>query len=122
MSEEEMADPQTYRGGAEESSDAKGGAPGASGVPREMVDEKTSDASDPQELKDESMGGWAKEESEHQVPRDGGDNADATSDGGPDPDSPSRTGAGSVADQRGRVGDAETAEGEDANPSGGEGA
>jgi hypothetical protein len=119
---DELGDPKTYRGGTEEPSEAKGGAPGASGVPREMVDEPTSGASDPQELKDESLGGWASEESEHQVPRDGGDNADATRDGGPDPDSPSRTGAGSVPDQRGRVGDAETADGDDANPTGAEGA
>jgi hypothetical protein len=90
-------------------------------VPREMVDEPTSPPSDEQELKDDSLGGWAKEESEHQVPRDGGDNADATRDGGPDPDSPSRTGAGSVADTRGRVGDAHTTEGEDANPDGAKG-
>lgn len=117
---EKLGDPQTYRGGTEEPSDAKGGAPGASGVPREMVDEPTSDATDAHEMKDESLGGWATEESEHQVPRDGGDNADATRDGGPDPDSPSRTGAGSVADLPGRVGDAETDEGEDANPSGAE--
>jgi hypothetical protein len=119
---EQLGDPQAYRGGSEEPKDAKGGAPGAGGVPREMVDEPTSDASGEQDLKDESLGGWASEESEHQVPRDGGDNADATRDGGPDADSPSRTGAGSVADQTGRVGDAETESGEDANPSGAEGA
>jgi hypothetical protein len=41
-----------------------------------------------------------------QVPRDGGDNADATSSGGPDPDADSRTGSGSVPDTDGRVGDA----------------
>jgi hypothetical protein len=41
-----------------------------------------------------------------QVPRDGGDNADATRNGGPDPDSASRTGSGSVAETPGRVGDA----------------
>ena len=41
-----------------------------------------------------------------QVPRDGGDNADATSVGGPDPDADSRTGAGSAPDTEGRVGDA----------------
>jgi len=40
-----------------------------------------------------------------QVPRDGGDNADATSGGGPDPDSASRTGSGSDPDTPGRVGD-----------------
>ena len=42
-----------------------------------------------------------------QVPRDGGDHADATSTGGPDPDSASRTGSGSVPETPGRVGDAE---------------
>jgi hypothetical protein len=41
-----------------------------------------------------------------QVPRDGGDNADATRGGGPDPDADSRTGAGAVPDTPGRVGDA----------------
>ena len=121
MSEREMADPQTYRGGVEEPEDAKGGAPGGM-VPRDMVDEPTSPPSDEFEMKDESLGGWAREESEHQVPRDGGDNADATRDGGPDPDSPSRTGAGSVADQRGRVGQAHDSEGEDATPDGAAGA
>ena len=32
MSEREMADPQTYRGGVEEPADAKGGAPGRNGA------------------------------------------------------------------------------------------
>ena len=41
-----------------------------------------------------------------QVPRDGGDNADATSGGGPNPDAASRTEAGAVPDTPGRVGDA----------------
>ena len=41
-----------------------------------------------------------------EVPRDGGDKADATSGGGPDPDAPSRTGSGSVPETPGRVGDA----------------
>jgi hypothetical protein len=113
MSEREMADPQTYRGGAQEPEGAKGGAPGGV-VPREMVDEPTSPPSDEQELKDESLGGWAQEESEHQVPRDGGDNADATRDGGPDPTSQSRVGGGSSGNVPGRVGDAHTTEGEDA--------
>jgi hypothetical protein len=122
MSEGEMADPQEYRGGSNEPDSAKGGAGDTGVVPREMVDEPTSDASDPQEMKDESLGGWAQEESEHQVPRDGGDDADATNMGGPDPDSPSRVGAASVADTPGRVGDAGTTEGDDANPSGAEGA
>ena len=118
---EQMADPQTYRGGVEEPEDAKGGA-------RAPVECRARWSTSPlgpvgrHEMKDDSLGGLAAEESEHQVPRDGGDNADATRDGGPDPDSPSRTGAGSVADTRGRVGDASTTEGEDANPSGAEGA
>ena len=105
MSEREMADPQTYRGGVEEPEDAKGGAPGGV-VPRELVDEPTSPPSDEYAMKDDSLGGWAREESEHQVPRDGGDNADATQDGGPDPDSPSRVGAGSDPN-RGRTGNVE---------------
>ena len=86
-----------------------------------MVDEPTAGASGEHDLKDDSLGGYAAEESEHQVPRDGGDLADATRDGGADADAPSRTGAGSVADTPGHVGDASTAEGEDANPSGREG-
>lgn len=44
-----------------------------------------------------------------QVPRDGGDNADATSHGGPDPDVDSRTGSGSVPETPGRVGNASDA-------------
>jgi hypothetical protein len=119
---EETADPQSYRGGSDEPDSAKGGAGDTGVVPRDMVDEPTSDESDPQAMSDDSLGNFAAEESEHQVPRDGGDLADATRDGGPDPDSPSRTGAGSVMDTKGRVGDASTTEGEDANPSGAEGA
>jgi hypothetical protein len=105
MSEGEMADPQTYRGGADEPEDAKGGAPGGV-VPRDLVDEEPSPASDEQEMKNEALGGFATNEPSEQVPRDGGDDADATSDGGPDPDSPSRVGSGSVPEP-GRVGDAE---------------
>ena len=97
-----MADPQTYRGGVEEPKDAKGGAPGGV-VPREMVDEPTSEPSDEQELKDEALGGWAKEEATETVPRDAGDNADATRDGGPDSGSPSRVDAGADPDH-GRTG------------------
>jgi hypothetical protein len=106
MSEREMADPQKFRGGVEEPAEAKGGAPGGV-VPREMVDEPTSSPSDEQELKDESLGGFATEEATEQVPRAGGDDADATTDGGPDPSSPSRTGAGSVPEP-GRVGNVES--------------
>jgi hypothetical protein len=106
MSEREMADPQTYRGGVEEPADAKGGAPGGL-VPRDLVDEEPSAKADEQEMSDDALGGWAAEESEHQVPRDGGDNADATRDGGPDPDSPSRVGAGSVP-RPGITGDADS--------------
>jgi hypothetical protein len=105
MSEGETADPQTYRGGVDEPEDAKGGAPGGV-VPRDLVDEETSPASDEQEMKGEALGGFAAEEPSAQVPRDGGDDADATTDGGPDPESPSRTGAGSVPEP-GRVGDVE---------------
>jgi hypothetical protein len=50
-----------------------------------------------QEMSDDALGtGDATPEKSVEVPRDGGNNADATTDGGPDPDSPSRTGAGSV--------------------------
>jgi hypothetical protein len=107
MSEREMADPQTYRGGVAEPEDAKGGAPGGI-VPRELVDEPASPPSDEQELKADALGGWAKEESDEQVPRDGGDNADATRDGGADPDAPSWAGAISDPD-RGRTGNASEA-------------
>lgn len=106
MSEREMREPQTYRGGVEESKDAKGGAPGGV-VPRDMIDEPTSPPSDDQELRDDAQGGWAKEEGSSQIPRDAGDDADATTDGGPDPDSPSRVAAGSDPDH-GRTGDVET--------------
>jgi hypothetical protein len=106
MSERETADPQTYRGGVQESEDAKGGAPGGL-VPREMVDEAPSPPDDDQAMSEAALGGLATEVPSHQVPRDGGDNADATRDGGPDPDSPSRVGAGSVPDN-GRTGDYES--------------
>ncbi len=49
-----------------------------------------------QEMNDAALGGFTEVDPDMKVPRDGGDNADATRDGGPDPDSPSRTGAGSV--------------------------
>jgi hypothetical protein len=50
-----------------------------------------------QEMSDEALGSQeGTQDPSFKVPRDGGDNADATRDGGPDPDSPSRTGAGSV--------------------------
>jgi hypothetical protein len=120
MSQDEMDDPQTYRGGAEEPGDAKAGAPGASGVPRDLVDENVSDDSDEQAMSGDALGGFPSEEPSVQVPRDGGDNADATQQGGPDPDSPSRTGSGSVPETPGRVGDADEAGGESANPSGAE--
>ena len=108
MSEREMADPQKYRGGVEEPEGAKGGAPGGL-VPRELVDEPVSPPSDEQELGGESLGGFAKEEPTEQVPRDAGDDADATTDGGPDQSSPSRVGAGSVP-EGGRVGKVKTNE------------
>ena len=67
MSEREMADPQTYRGGVEEPEEAKGGAPGGV-VPRDMVDEPVSPPSDEQELSDEALGGFADEEPERSGP------------------------------------------------------
>jgi len=121
MSENEMDDPTQVRGGVQEPDDAKGGAPGGM-VPRDMIDEDVSEKDDPQEMSSDALGNMAAVEPSVQVPRDGGDNADATSDGGPDADSPSRVGAGSVADTPGRVGDAEDSEGEDATPSGADGA
>ena len=106
MSEIQTDDPQGYRGGAEEPADAKGGAPGGA-VPRELVDEEVSGKSDPQEMGEDALGRFPSEPPTERVPRDGGDNADATRDGGPDPDSPSRVGAGSVPEP-GRVGDVDT--------------
>ena len=82
MSDGEMADPQTYRGGANEPDDAKGGAGGGGGVPRELVDEEPSPPSDEQEMRPEALGGLASEPNTEQVPRDGGDDADATNQGG----------------------------------------
>jgi hypothetical protein len=106
MSEQQQTeDPQTFRGGANEPDEAKGGAPGGA-VPRDMVDESVSDKSDEQEMGAEALGDLADVEPSVQVPRDGGDEADATTDGGPDPDDPSRTGSGSVPETPGRVGDA----------------
>lgn len=103
MSDKETTDPQSYRGGVQEPDDAKSGAPGGM-VPRDMVDEEVSGKADEQEMGTEALGGFAEEEPSVQVPRDGGENADATRDGGPDPDSPSRTGSGSVPEP-GRTGD-----------------
>ena len=106
MSERQQTeDPQTFRGGADEPDEAKGGAPGGM-VPRDMVDEPVSGKSDDQEMSEDALGNFPDQEPSVQVPRDAGDEADATTDGGPDPDSPSRTGAGSVPETPGRVGDA----------------
>jgi hypothetical protein len=96
MSDRDTTDPENTRGGVAEAEDAKGGAPGGI-VPRDLVDEDTSPADGEHDMSDEALGSFdAAPDPSVQVPRDGGDNADATRDGGPDPDSPSRTGAGSV--------------------------
>ena len=105
MSQDEMDDPQTFRGGVEEPSDAKDGAQSSTGVPRDLVDENVSDDPDEQAMGSDALGGFPTEEPSIQVPRDGGDNADATRDGGPDPESASRTGSGSVPDNPGVVGE-----------------
>jgi len=104
MSQDEMDDPQTFRGGVQESGDAKGGAPGAAGVPRDQIDENVSDDADAQAMSSDALGGFASEEPSVQVPRDGGDDADATRDGDADSESPARTGSGSEANTPGRVG------------------
>jgi len=83
MAEHDMADPQTYRGGSAEPEDAKGGAPGGI-VPRELVDEQPSPPSDEQEMSPDALGRLATEPATEQVPRDGGDNADASKQGGYD--------------------------------------
>jgi hypothetical protein len=83
MSEQQTTDPKTYRGGADEPEDAKAGAPGGM-VPRDLVDEPVSPPADEQEMKPEALGDIASETATEQVPRDGGDDADATNIGGPD--------------------------------------
>jgi len=80
----EMDDPQTYRGGVDEPDSAKGGAGDTGVVPRELVDEDPSPPSDEQEMNPDALGGLASETNAEQVPRDGGDDADATNIGGPD--------------------------------------
>lgn len=75
------SDPRDYRGGVHESGDEKGNE---GVVPREMVDEDTSGQTDEQEMNPEALGGLATETATEQVPRDGGDDADATHQGGQD--------------------------------------
>jgi len=84
MSEHQTEDPRGYRGGVDEPDSAKGGAGDTGVVPREMVDEPSSPPSDEQEMNPEALGGLATETATEQVPRDGGDDADATNIGGPD--------------------------------------
>jgi len=104
MSQDEMDDPQTYRGGSDEPSDAKGGAGDTGLVPRDMVDENVSDDSDEQAMSGDALGGFPDEAPSVQVPRDGGDDADATQQGDADAESPARTGSGSDANTPGHVG------------------
>ena len=103
MSEKEMDDPQEYRGGVAEPEGAKGNAPGGA-VPRDLVDEDVSGKSDPQELGGDALGGFPDEPPTEQVPRDAGDDADATNIGGYDSDTPSWAGDRADADA-GRVGE-----------------
>jgi len=84
MSEHQTEDPRNFRGGVNESDSAKGGAGDSGIVPREMVDEPTSGQSDEQEMNPDALGGLATETATEQVPRDGGDDADATHMGGQD--------------------------------------
>jgi hypothetical protein len=84
MSEQQTTDPQSYRGGADEPADAKAGAGDGGVVPRELVDEPASPPSDEQEMKPDALGGIASEPNAEQIPRDAGDDADATNIGGPD--------------------------------------
>jgi hypothetical protein len=84
MSEHQTEDPRGFRGGVDEPDSAKGGAGDTGVVPREMVDEPTSEPSDEQEMKPDALGGLATETNSEQVPRDGGDDADATNIGGQD--------------------------------------
>jgi hypothetical protein len=84
MTDGQTADPQTFRGGADEPDSAKGGAGDGGVVPRELVDEPTSPPSDEQDMRPEALGEIASETNSEQVPRDGGDDADATNIGGPD--------------------------------------
>jgi hypothetical protein len=80
MSEQQTTDPKTYRSGADEPEDAK--PEGI--VPRELVDEPASPPSDEQEMRPDALGNIASEPAAEQVPRDAGDDADATNIGGPD--------------------------------------
>jgi hypothetical protein len=105
MAEKEMDNPQEYRGGVAEPPDAKGGAPHGH-VPREMVDEDGTGKSDPQEMSGDALGGFPDEPPTEQVPRDAGDDADATNIGGYDPETPSWAGDRANPDA-GRVGEVE---------------
>jgi hypothetical protein len=106
MSGNEMDNPQTYRGGVDEPDSAKGGAGDTGIVPREMVDEDTSGKTDEQEMNPEALGGLATETATEQVPRDGGDDADATHQGGQDDTRGSWAGEKANPDH-GRTGDTE---------------
>ncbi|MDX6677011.1 MAG: hypothetical protein QOE31_1063 [Solirubrobacteraceae bacterium] len=108
MSDHQTEDPQTFRGGANEPDEAKAGAAGGGGVPREMVDENVSPPSDEQEMNPEALGGLASETATEQVPRDGGDDADATHQGGQDDTRGSWAGEKANPDH-GRTGDTEEA-------------
>ena len=106
MSDHQTEDPQTFRGGADEPDEAKAGAPGSAGVPRDMVDEPTSGQTDEQDMNPEALGGLATETATEQVPRDGGDDADATQQGGQDDTRGSWAGEKANPDH-GRTGDTE---------------
>jgi hypothetical protein len=80
-------DPREYRGGVRESEQGKGGSPAADSegvVPREMIDDPPPPkTSDPQALKDESMGEVTDgEQTDKAIDQSAGDHADATRDGG----------------------------------------
>ena len=108
MSPGEMDDPQTYRGGVDEPDSAKGGAGDTGIVPRELVDEDPSPPSDEQELDSKHLGGLADEPATEQVPRDGGDDADATNTGGYD-DTPGSWAGEKANPDHGRTGKTEEA-------------
>jgi hypothetical protein len=81
-------DPREYRGGVKEPDEAKGGpdswADNEGVVPREMIDDPPpQETSDPQTLKDASLGEVTDQEhTDEAIDKSAGDEADATTHGG----------------------------------------
>jgi hypothetical protein len=81
---ESEPDPREYRGGARESKGGSTAADSEGVVPREMIDDPPpQQTSDPQALKDESLGEvTGHEHTDEAIDQSAGDEADATRDGG----------------------------------------